>query len=95
MADAGVVEGLVTLLHHPALEGRELAAVALARLAANAEARKRIWTAGAVPALVAGLTALGPHGCEGAIMCLEKLVTMQGAAEQTMQEPVRSFDIFP
>jgi hypothetical protein len=88
LVDAGVVEPLVSQLRHSTEEGKEAAAVALARLAATVDARKRIAVAGAVPVLVASLPTLGPKGMEGAVLCLEKLVTLQEAAEQTMQEPV-------
>jgi hypothetical protein len=89
MADAGVVEAIVMLLRHSSMEGRCHAAIALARMAANIEVRKRIWKADAVPPLVAALSELEPKGMEGAVICLEKLVTLQGAAEQTMHEAVR------
>jgi hypothetical protein len=89
LVDAGVVEPLVSQLRHAEPDRKEHAAVALARLAAYVDARKRISVAGAVPVLVASLPTLGAKGMEGAVLCLEKLVTLQEAAEQTMREPVR------
>lgn len=88
MVNAGVVEALVTKLRHAAADGRSAAAITLARMAANVEARERIAAADAVPAVVAGLRGLDAQGMEGCVICLEKLVTLQGAAEQTMREPV-------
>ena len=89
LADAGAVAALVAMLRGATVDGRSDAAVALARLAANVDVRTRLWHAQAVPALVAALRELEPKGLEGAVVCLEKLVTVKGAAEQSMQDSVR------
>ena len=81
---------LVALLRGASVEARCEAAVALARLAANVDVRTRLWHADAVPALVSALRELEPQGLEGAVVCLEKLVTVKEAAEQSMEAPVRS-----
>jgi hypothetical protein len=90
MAEAGVIEALVQLLEGSNPETRALSAVALAHLVGEASVRRRVWSAGAVPPLVEGLNSFGYRGTEGAAVCLEKLVALKEAAEQMVEEPVRS-----
>lgn len=89
LADAGAAEALVRLLRSGSAAARSAAAVTLARLAAGAEAREAVGAAHAVPALLAGLQEQDARGLEGATLCLEKLVTMQSAAEEAAHETVR------
>jgi HEAT repeat protein len=88
MADAGVIEALLPLLQSDDADTRDAVAVALAHIASNVDARKKVWSAGAVTPLVRGLSTLGFRGVEGAAVCLEKLVALKEAAEQLASEPV-------
>jgi hypothetical protein len=88
MADAGVIEALLPMLQSADGDTRDAVAVALAHIASHAQARRRVWSAGAMSPLVKGLSTLGFRGVEGAAVCLEKLVALKEAAEQLATEPV-------